>query len=300
MTVQVAVSTQSRRAVRAKCSSSLTVAEIEGCWESEGFVQAHVVQAGSAVRSRTFDAYDAAVDWSDPAAAAKGLRAFERMLRMIQNSADERGLPSGLTDVIKAFGEDGYQVNGKMQILRFGDDRPEHATSAAESYEMALRILRNARTQLERSPRLTAGLGEELTRDILLVALNGYFEGRTTGETTNHRGKTDILVRVADLNVLIAECKIWSGQQSVAGALTQVLGYLSWADTHAALLVFIRSGKPAEVMAKVIHAIESHPNWSRTVRADTRNRQVEFVVRAKQDAAREVSLALIPFVFTDS
>jgi hypothetical protein len=225
------------------------------------------------------------------------MHVFERMLRLIQQGNERAQIEDDFRDVREAFAEDGYRVNDLLQILRFGAERPEHAISADDSYGDALWVLRNARTQLERSPRLARQLlDEELIRDVLLVALNGHFEGRTTGETTNHSGKTDILVRVADRNILVAECKIWRGQQSVADALTQLLTYLTWADTHAALLIFIRSGQPAEIVRKAISAIESHPNFSKTGKVDEKERQVDFVVRSQSDTTRAVSVALIPFV----
>jgi hypothetical protein len=37
------------------------------------------------------------------------------------------------------------------------------------------------------------------------VQLNRHFEGAATGETFNHRGKTDILIRVDGKNIFIAE-----------------------------------------------------------------------------------------------
>ena len=52
---------------------------------------------------------------------------------------------------------------------------------------------------------------EERLRDILLVSLNAFFEGESTGETLNGKGKTDILMRIGDRNVMVGECKIWGG-----------------------------------------------------------------------------------------
>ncbi|MFC1407383.1 MULTISPECIES: hypothetical protein [Streptacidiphilus] len=273
------------------------MADIEVCWASGGFEKAHAVEAGERVRSRAFDAYAGAVNWSDEDQVAAALLVFERMLRKVRGEDRQQGRSvDDFQEVRRAFAEDGYQITEGLQILRFGAERPEHATSAGESYASALRILRNARNQIERSPRLTELLDEELIRDVLLVALNGHFEGRSTGETTNHRGKTDILVRISDLNVLVAECKVWRGRQGVLDALTQLLGYLSWADTHAALLIFIRTGNPGETVAKAVSALEQHSAFLRVGSVDENARQVNVVVQSPVDAAKEVEIALIPFV----
>jgi len=52
--------------------------------------------------------------------------------------------------------------------------------------------------------------GKTVTRSetVLLVNLNAVFEGQVGGEVFNHRGKTDILIRVQDNNVFVGECKI--------------------------------------------------------------------------------------------
>ena len=79
---------------------------------------------------------------------------------------------------------------------------------------------------------------EEQIRDLILVNLNGHYEGNATGETFNGLGKTDILIRASGRNVFVAECKFWSGSKAMHAAINQILGYLTWRDTKAALLVF--------------------------------------------------------------
>jgi hypothetical protein len=68
-------------------------------------------------------------------------------------------------------------------------------------YEAVLAVLRNACNAPERSPSITAKLGEEQTRDLLLVMLNRQFEGKAAGAVSNCLGKTDILVGDGDRNV---------------------------------------------------------------------------------------------------
>jgi hypothetical protein len=54
------------------------------------------------------------------------------------------------------------------------------------------------------TPAITARLNEEKIRDLLLAILNARFEGAAVGEAFNAAGKTDILIRAGDRNVLIA------------------------------------------------------------------------------------------------
>lgn len=163
-------------------------------------------------------------------------------------------------------------------------------------YEAALNVLTSSRNALERTPSMTATLTEERIRDLLLVNLNAQFEGAAAGEVFNGSGKTDILIREKDRNIFIAECKIWKGPKTISDALDQLLGYLVWRDTKAAMLLFIRSGKPTEIIEKSLATIETHPNYKRTLRRGPDGERSDFVVHATGDQARDIRLAFLPFV----
>jgi hypothetical protein len=176
--------------------------------------------------------------------------------------------------------------------------QPEPVLPEAQ-YEQALAVLRNARNALERTPSMTSNLDEEKIRDLLLVFLNAQFEGAAAGEVFNAAGKTDILVRADDRNVFIAECKIWNGPKTIRDALKQLLSYLTWRDTKAALLVFIRSGEPTVIISKTISEIKGHPNYKRTPRAGEDGERYDFVLHANEDPSREIRLAFLPFALQD-
>ncbi|MFD6638928.1 hypothetical protein ACFWDN_24315 [Micromonospora chalcea] len=166
------------------------------------------------------------------------------------------------------------------------------------SYEMALAVLRNARNAFERSPSLTEKLGEELIRDLLLILLNAQFEGKAGGEVFNCRGKTDILIREDDANVFIAECKIFGpkdGPSRITATIDQLLGYLTWRDTKAALLLFIRDRDVTTVIAKAVAAFESHPNFKRRGKTSTEERH-DFILHTNGDPSREMIVAFLPFL----
>lgn len=167
-------------------------------------------------------------------------------------------------------------------------------------YEQALAVLRNARNALERSPSITARMGEETIRDLLLLFLNAQFEGAAAGEVFNASGKSDILIRAGDRNVFIAECKIWRGPKTIQEALTQLLTYLTWRDTKAALLVFIRSGQPTEIIKKALKEIEQHPNYKRTLGDSEDGERYDYVLHANGDPNQEIRLAFTPFALLDT
>jgi hypothetical protein len=147
---------------------------------------------------------------------------------------------------------------------------------------------------------MTANLDEEKIRDLLLVFLNAQFEGAASGEVFNAAGKTDILIRAEDRNVFIAECKIWNGPATIRNALGQLLSYLTWRDTKAALLVFIRHGEPpTAVIKKAVKEIEGHPNYKRTFGTGEDGERYNFIVHAAGDPDREIRLAFLPFALQD-
>src|SRR5258706_6870808 len=95
-------------------------------------------------------------------------------------------------------------------------------------------------------------MDEEDIRIILLVGLNAVYEGQATGETFNGIGKTDILIRVADTNAFIAECLVWDGEARFKKKLEdQLLQYIVWRDTKAALIVFNRSKNLTSVVKTI-------------------------------------------------
>jgi hypothetical protein len=73
-------------------------------------------------------------------------------------------------------------------------------------YDDILSTISSMAMVMERTPSVFAKMNEEPLRTILLVALNGIYEGQASGETFNGHGKTDILIRRGDRNVFIAEC----------------------------------------------------------------------------------------------
>ena len=98
--------------------------------------------------------------------------------------------------------------------------KPE-PTLAMDEYEHILEILKSMAVVIERSPSSFSTLDEEAIRTHFLLQLNGHYEGSATGETFNSVGKTDILIRVENKNIFIAECKFWRGPKGFSDAIKQ-------------------------------------------------------------------------------
>jgi hypothetical protein len=147
---------------------------------------------------------------------------------------------------------------------------------------------------MERSPSAFQAMGEENLRHHFLVPLNGHFEGAASGETFNFFGKTDILIRVQDRNIFVAECKFWSGEKSFIDTITQLLNYLSWRDTKAAILIFNRNQNFSSVLQTIQDTLPKHPHIKRgpSKEADTRFRSV---FGNPSDHSREIVLTVLAF-----
>ena len=161
-------------------------------------------------------------------------------------------------------------------------------------YENILKIITNMVNVMERSPRAFVHMNEEDLRTHFLVQLNGQYEGQATGETFNYEGKTDIMIKDKDRALFIAECKFWDGEKAFTETIDQILRYLSWRDTKAAIIIFNRRQGFSEVLRKLKEAFQKHPNY---VRGYSQKSETEFrgVFHHKDDNGREITLSVLAF-----
>jgi hypothetical protein len=179
------------------------------------------------------------------------------------------------------------------QIKTSGAFKPEPALSA-EDYEEILRIMKNMVHVMELSPHAFSAMGEEDLRSHFLVQLNGAFQGQATGETFNFQGKTDILIRVNGRNIFIAECKFWKGEKSFLATLDQLLSYLSWRDTKAAVVMFNRNADFSAVLAKIAETGPKHPNFKRDLGKQDES-TFRYIFVQPNDPNREITLTVMGF-----
>jgi len=165
---------------------------------------------------------------------------------------------------------------------------------AMEQYEQALKIMQDMALVMERSPEAFKSMDEEALRQHFLVQLNGQFEGRATGETFNMSGKTDILLREGDRNVFIAECKFWKGPKVFGDAIDQLMGYATWRDGKAAILVFNRGTDTSTVLSGIDATAKAHSNFKRTLNWPHES-GFRYVFCSSGDINREIALTVLVF-----
>jgi hypothetical protein len=179
------------------------------------------------------------------------------------------------------------------QIKVSGPFTPEPRL-ADEDYEEILRIMQSMVEVMELSPHAFHDMGEEDLRSHFLVQLNGAFKGQATGETFNFQGKTDILMRFEGKNVFIAECKFWKGEKAFLATLDQLLSYLSWRDTKAAVLIFNRNADFSSVLARIRETAPKHPHFKRD-RGASGESIFRYVFGQPNDSNREIILTVLAF-----
>jgi|SRR5690554_50032 len=133
------------------------------------------------------------------------------------------------------------------------------------TYLDILKLIHDVGKEFERLPSLYAGKEEEHLRDHFLMMLEPNFEGSATGETFNKTGKTDILLRHEGSNVFIGECKFWKGEKSFLATISQLLGYLTWRDSKAAVIMFVPNKDFSSVVETAKEASPKHSNYLKYV-----------------------------------
>lgn len=161
-----------------------------------------------------------------------------------------------------------------------------------------LEILKSCRkigTSIETHPSVYKGKGEEALRDHFLTSLSPCFEG-ISGETFNRKGKTDIIWKFEGSNVFVAECKFWSGIKNFFDAITQALGYLTWRDSKAAILCFVRVKELDPVLKRIEKDVPNHKDFVKLEKSQEEG-WWSYTFRLPHDPSRSVRLAVLCFHF---
>lgn len=163
-----------------------------------------------------------------------------------------------------------------------------------QEYESILKIITNMVSVIERSSQSFKSMKEEDLRQHFLVQLNGQYAGQATAETFNVSGKTDILLRVQDKNIFIAECKFWRGAKSFVETIDQLLGYVQWRDSKTAILLFNRQKNLSDVLKQIPALVKEHSNFKREVEYSSET-GFRYVLHHKDDRNREIHLTILAF-----
>lgn len=162
-------------------------------------------------------------------------------------------------------------------------------------YEQVLHFIRHQGRSFERTPSTYAIHDEEGLRDIILAQLNGYFEGDAIGEVFRRKGKTDICIEQDNRAAFVGECKIWKGPSSITAALDQLLGYLTWRDSKAALIIFNTKNKDfSRILKELPVTLNDHKLFIQDLKCDEHG-EWSVQMRSLEDAGRRVKVHVFIF-----
>jgi hypothetical protein len=183
-------------------------------------------------------------------------------------------------------------LSGNKPAFLFPEKRSSKNLLPDVIYKSILEDIHNMGRQFERLPSTYAGKEEEALRDHFLTVLEGKFEASATGETFNKKGKTDILLRKDGKNIFIAECKFWKGEKGFLETIYQLLGYLTWRDSKAAVIIFARNKDFSSVLDTIKQIIRKHPNYLNYI-DDEDETWFNYLFHLKDDPEREIKMAVM-------
>jgi hypothetical protein len=161
-------------------------------------------------------------------------------------------------------------------------------------YEDILKTIHETGKVFERYPSTYTGKDEESLRDHLIMQLEPRFEGSTTGETFNKKGKTDILIRHEKKNVFVAECKFWGGKSMHAKTIDQLLSYLTWRDSKTAIVYFVNRKEIMPVLTEIAASSAAHGCFVKDLGTkDASWQNFEFCLPSDRDC--KLRLAILAF-----
>lgn len=171
---------------------------------------------------------------------------------------------------------------------------PEHSLDKSV-YRDILKICYDTGVEMERHPSIYNQKNEETLRDHFIMVLAPHFQS-VTGETFNKRGKTDILIRHEKVNVFVAECKFWRGIKTYHKTIDQILSYLTWRDSKAAILCFIKNTSLSPILEQIEVETANHPCFIK-YKGKGMDGWFNFEFHLKDDDTRSIQLAVLCFHF---
>lgn len=164
-----------------------------------------------------------------------------------------------------------------------------------EDYAHILSVIRHEGRTFETTPKTYAVHDEESLRDILLAHLNGHYQGDATGEAFRRSGKTDIRIEDNNRAAFVAECKIWKGRKELSQAIDQLLGYLTWRDCKAAIVIFNKhNARFSGIIETVPGVFKAHPLHKRDVDTSEYG-EWEFHMTSLEDEGRQICIHVFVF-----
>jgi hypothetical protein len=166
-------------------------------------------------------------------------------------------------------------------------------TLQEEHYRSILSICENMARVMERSPSAFEKILEEDLRWHFIMQLNAQYDG-VSGEAFNYQGKTDILVRMGNHNIFIAECKYWSGPKGLEDTLDQLFKYVTWRDTKTSIIKFVNRKSFTATVEEATRTMAAHRLLVGQPRKEGETR-FRYTLRHPDDTQRLITMTMLLF-----
>jgi len=181
-------------------------------------------------------------------------------------------------------------------VINSQEAKPLEPTMAESVYQEILKVINTTGKSIERYPKTIENQDEETIRAHFLTQLSSSFTSfSSSGESFNHKGKTDIMIKHGDDVLFVAECKIWKGAKMLNEAINQLLSYLTWRDSKTALLVFNKDTNAQTIVDSIQESIPNHSNFVKFV-AKRDLGWYDYIFRLT-DSTIEIKMAVMVFDF---
>jgi hypothetical protein len=168
------------------------------------------------------------------------------------------------------------------------------------AYVQILDYMLRLGTGLEAYRSLAIKMDEERYRDYFVNYLDALSNAHTaTGETFHGSGKSDILIRNREKEVLlVAECKLWNGKIHLSKALDQLFErYVIWRDGKAALIIFnTKASGFTKVIETALETVKSHP-LCKQYHGQRKETSFSYTFQHFTDPEKSIKLELMLFNF---
>lgn len=199
---------------------------------------------------------------------------------------------------------DTFVIDAPEQRENISVEPPESDTSVTDpaptvpetAYNDILGVINDVGRGFSRSPHLFRDSEEEDLRDHILFNLEVNFDaGTATGETFNREGHSNILLRHDDgTNLFVAECAIWKGEQYFTKKINQLNQYLTWRDSKAAVIKFVKNKRMSPVQEQIETGAKNHDQFVELVDQPGES-WWQYKFHMKDDPDRELDLAVLAF-----
>jgi hypothetical protein len=92
--------------------------------------------------------------------------------------------------------------------------------------------------------------------------------------------------------MFIAECKFWHGKKGFLDTISQLLGYLTWRDSKAAVIMFVPNKDFTSVLETAKQVVSEHPNYLDFTNAKDET-WLNYVFHLNDDRNRQVKIAIM-------